>query len=331
MSLTIGACSVYLELSSKKSTTNHTTFVDYVIVIPLMLVTMLPRIVSSAIFIAYFKWGTIFAVIVMWMLTSLWLRFKIPNWNLGTKKEHFTMGILTNLFVPCVIFDSYSAFMKVSSFFMTFLHTVLMFLVFTCTVFAISLRDLPNNPSMVDCFGFGVERRHNCLEAGFLKRLGHCKHLAMLTPYNMTFEETLVSLLKDSEEYDCAWDNFYLIAPVVIWGFLWLSLIPSHYLCVTYLDPIQRLLTSRKFTSSNSIWNEFYPELEKKLVANEKLTFWEIRPHCKFLLYWALKRNFVQFNETNHELFFVEIVKIGRLQLLQEWVKKTEDKFAAQW
>ena len=125
-SLTLGASEILLMMATKDKPVKEASWkATWLLIFPAMFMVVVPRILSLSLIMAYTK-GYFLLFIVTFFLLNMLLNLK----HLIRDPPEVMVGILTNLFAPCIVVQEGSGFYKRSGIVSSLLHALGLFCLF---------------------------------------------------------------------------------------------------------------------------------------------------------------------------------------------------------
>ena len=118
LSLTLGASEIMLMMKTKDNEFKEASWKQtWILVFPAMFFVVVPRILCISLLIAYTK-EYLFIFLIIFVLLSMAINYE----HLRRDPGHVILGILTNVFAPCIVIQEGSSFFKRSGYTSSLLH-----------------------------------------------------------------------------------------------------------------------------------------------------------------------------------------------------------------
>ena len=118
LSLTLGASEIMLMMKTKDNEFKEASWKQtWILVFPAMFFVVVPRILCISLLIAYTK-EYLFIFLIIFILLSMAINYE----HLRRDPGHVILGILTNVFAPCIVIQEGSSFFKRSGYTSSLLH-----------------------------------------------------------------------------------------------------------------------------------------------------------------------------------------------------------------
>ena len=210
LSLASGAAQSLFLNQTKRNAIKHESWKHtWLIFVPIMIALTVPRLLSLALLTAYTKG---YAILFISLFAVVSILISLYPYIMRDPADAF-VGVMTNLFSPCMVIEEGSKFLPKSSIVATLLHclnlTILVSLIKTESAFVPSKEE---NPPLIHCFGnnnytnstfsrclpYG-SRQNNCQDGltysnDTLSYATYCNHMEQWVPL-VTVSATLVAFL----------------------------------------------------------------------------------------------------------------------------------------
>ena len=120
LSLTLAASEIMLMMDTKDQEMKEPTWKKtWILVFPVMFFVVVPRILTLSLIMAYTK-----EYVLIFVLVFVCLNMVINYDHLGRDPGHVMLGLLTNIFAPCIVIQEGSSFFKRSGAASSILHSL---------------------------------------------------------------------------------------------------------------------------------------------------------------------------------------------------------------
>ena len=291
----LGSINIYTQIPTKYSEVREKKWQDNVILGCFFVFIILSRFISLCLAIAYMK-AYIFLGLLAYIVLSLSILWLSKREAIRNDPRQSTLGVITNIFSPCIAVNEYDNFLLFSSLISTICHLLLQICLFL-SVFCQLLQPMPN-PPVTHCFfdETSVQSIERCpfttSDNISFSRNGPC--IPLITPYALNEPTSMITFCpKGMQEWTLlAWTCGITCV------FLLLN-IPFSYFLQWYLSPIWRYKVSSKYCCFGSNLKREYifiaPFLNKLFKEKSKENYQRVsielqsRLNGKSLLQWALE------------------------------------------
>ena len=347
----VGSINIYTQLPTKYSVVRDKAWQDQVILGACFFVVIVSRVFSLCLAISYLNAWVFFGMFAYIGISFLilWL-FKKDTLMRDPKKS--ILGVITNIFSPCIAANEYDNFLLISSHIATFCHLLLQLTLFFL-VYSSTLQPAPeNDPPILHCFfdhqSPNESRTHErCpyeVINGNLERKNNCTTL-LTTALNET-SKYITFCNSDMKEWTLLLHSCGVVGALLLLNF------PITYFLQWYLSPIWRYKVSRRLFSQCStnlkrehlfiapILNQLFDgdgRSKKERYKNASSTLKQ-RLNGKSLLQWSLEEEHFLFSEhllNDYEAEIEEadwkaVVESGRVEgldiVLRELIRRKQLK-----
>jgi hypothetical protein len=120
LSLTLGASEIMLMMKTKDNEFREASWKQtWILVFPVMFFVVMPRILSASLIMAYSK-ELVYVFLIIYVIISM----IVNSDHLRRDPGHVTLGILTNLFAPCIVIQEGSSYFETSGVTSSILHSL---------------------------------------------------------------------------------------------------------------------------------------------------------------------------------------------------------------
>ena len=314
-----GSVNIYTLLPTKYSDVRFKNWQDSVILVICFMFIIIPRVFSLCLVIAYLK-SNVFMAMFAYMITAMFILWLIKRDMVRNEPKKTVLGVLTNLFSPCIVVNEYDNFLLVSSMISTIGHLLVQLALFLL-VYTQTIEPLPNSdPPILHCYF-----DHQALEEPSSRLLERCSYSYVNQTLIKNNQDCvpLFSALNEAKNHITfcqpsmnQWEPLLLTCLTV--GFFLVLNIPITIFLQWYLCPIRRYKVSRKifhcfdpnFKREHRfmipILDQLFEDKSKKNYMKQNLNLMS-----KFggmsLLQWSIEQKYFLFSQTLLEDYHADI------------------------
>ena len=313
-----GSVNIYTLLPTKYSDIRFKNWQDSVVLAFCFMFIIIPRVFSLCLIIVYLK-STVFLALLAYFVLAIFILWLMKRDIVENEPKNTVLGVLTNIFSPCIVINEYDNFLLISSMIGTISHLLMQIALFLL-VYTQTFQPLPtSDPPILHCY-FDSK----IIEDTSSRLLERCS----FTYINDTLTKNqdcvpLFSALSDAENHITfcqpsmnQWEPLLLTSLTV--GFFLMLNIPITIFLQWYLCPIRRFQVSRKifhcFEPNFKREHKFMvPILDKLFEDKSKKNYMRqnqdlmSKINGMSLLHWSIEQKYFLFSQSLLEDFNADI------------------------